>query len=264
MYLPEMNRVLEPRGRSLRDPQFLRATVRRVTRVVPGMCRVTLAGRVLADLPAAPPAAKVRLFLPSDPAMPPDFPEWTPRGLLWAPGSRTAMRSYTVRRHDRITAEMDVDMLLHHDGPGASWAAGARPGSPVGLLRPESGYRRLPGTALHLLVGDETALPALGAILDALPAAAGRLVVVETADRGYRDYLRGRPVRWLDRGRDRPGEALIRYVLRLALPAGRVQAFVAAEATATRILREHLRLYGLGTADGTLNAKGYWQFTGGA
>ena len=264
MYLPETNSepVLETRGRALRDPQFRRATVRRNCRVNPGMRRVTISGRALADLPTAPPAAKVRLFMPIDVTAAPDFPAWTPRGLLWGPDSATAMRSYTVRRHDPSAGELEIDMLTQHDGSGAAWAAAARPGAQVGFIPPEPGYRLLPDTALHLLVGDETALPAIYSILGALPPAADRLVVVETADRSYRDYLRGMPVRWLDRERGIPGEALIPYVLRLAVPARRLQAFVAAEATPTRIIREYLRKYGLSVADGTLNAKGYWRFAG--
>lgn len=251
--------VLERRGTALRDPKFRRATVHRITYLTGRVKRLTIAGPALCDLPVPPPAAKVRLFLPQDVARAPDFPTWTPHGLLWPPGSRTAMRSYTVRRYDPDSGELDVDVILHGGGPGAKWAALARSGTQVGLLRPEGGYLARPETARHLLVGDETGLPAIAAILAALGPATCT-AIVETGDPGLRRYPGAGPVRWLDRAGRAPGSALLRYVPELPVPPGPRQAFVAAEATPTRLLREHLRSrWGLSVPDGTMQAKGYWQ-----
>ncbi|BCJ41139.1 siderophore-interacting protein [Actinoplanes ianthinogenes] len=251
--------TLDRRGTGLRDPQFLRGTVRRITYVTEHVKRITIVGAALCGLPVPPPAAKVRLFLPPAVTALPEFPLWTPRGLLWAPGASTAMRSYTVRRHDPGTGEIDVDILLHGNGPGSQWAATARTGARVGFLRPESGYLPRPDVARHLLIGDESALPAIAAILESLAPATSALAIVETGDRCYRRYPGAGPIRWLDRGDRAPGAALWEYVRELPAPDAAVQAFVAGEATPTRLIRQHLRdVWGLSTRDGTLQAKGYW------
>jgi NADPH-dependent ferric siderophore reductase len=251
--------VLERRGTALRDPQFLRGIVRRITYVTQHVKRITITGAELCGLPELAPAAKIRLFLPPAATATPEFPAWTPEGLLWAPGASTAMRSYTVRRHDPRTGELDVDILLHGNGPGSVWAATARTGARIGFLRPESGYLVRPDVTRHLLIGDESGLPAIAAILEALAPANAGLAIVETGDRGYRRYPGPGPIRWLDRDDRVTGETLWQYVRDLPVPATPVQAFVAAEATPTRLIRQHLKtVWGLSPLDGSLHAKGYW------
>ncbi|MET1063673.1 MAG: siderophore-interacting protein [Arthrobacter sp.] len=102
---------------------------------------------------------------------------------------RGFIRSNTIRALRQGTAlpEIDVDIVLHdcpgsHDGPGSTWARGARPGQPVWFVGPdaaavtaatplpEAGINWKPGDAQHvLLAGDETAVPAISSILEALP-----------------------------------------------------------------------------------------------
>ncbi|KUL41528.1 siderophore-interacting protein [Actinoplanes awajinensis] len=251
--------LLDRRGTALRDPEFLRGVVRRITYVTPHVKRITISGAELCGLPELAPAAKIRLFLPPAAAATPEFPAWTPEGLLWRPGASTAMRSYTVRRHDPGAGELDVDILLHGNGPGSIWAATAGTGARIGFLRPEAGYLVREDVTRHLLIGDESGLPAIAAILEALTPSAAGLAIVETGDRGYRCYPGPGAIRWLDRGAQVTGETLWQYVRDLPVPLTPVQAFVAAEATPTRLIRQHLKnVWGLSALDGSLHAKGYW------
>ncbi|HEX3304466.1 MAG TPA: siderophore-interacting protein [Thermomicrobiales bacterium] len=74
-------------------------------------------------------------------------------------------------------------MLHEAYGFGADWAADAEPGMIVGMWEPRVGYTPDASIAWQLLVGDETAVPAIGAILEALPAGARATVIIEVADR---------------------------------------------------------------------------------
>ena len=103
------------------------------------------------------------------------------------------MRTYTVRAFRPDRAEMDVDLVLHgvtggHAGPMSRWATNARPGDVLALIGPDvPGSGRLWGTewlppisARRLVIaGDETAVPAVGAIVESLPRGSRGVVLVE-------------------------------------------------------------------------------------
>lgn len=75
-------------------------------------------------------------------------------------------RYYTIRRWDAVAAELDLDFVLHGHGPAATWAASAAAGDELRFDRPRGHYRP-PAEARWIgLVGDATALPAIGRILD--------------------------------------------------------------------------------------------------
>jgi NADPH-dependent ferric siderophore reductase len=253
--------TIDRRGSKLRDPIFLLATVRKAETIVGRIRRISIEGAALNEVLPCRPAAKVRLLIPAAGRTVPELPTWSPRGLVWPPGCQTVMRSYTVRRQRTDDpGQIVVDMLLHDNGPGGAWAAAARPGDHVGLIGPEPAYTPRATTRTHVLIGDEVALPTIAAIVDALPAAADVITVVETRDERFHGYLEHAPVTWLTRGARAPGTMLLAYVERLTLPRQGLQAFVAAEATPTRHLREHLRSrYGLSLTDGSLYAKGFWK-----
>ena len=137
---------------------------------------------------------------------------------------RPYLRTYTVRAARPALGELDVDVVLHgiddgHAGPAASWAAAAVPGDPVVVLGPDRpGHGRAWGVEwappLHgplLLAGDETAVPAVGAILEGLPESRTAIAVLEVPTAG--DVLSlavppGVQVRWLVRGTRARGAAL--------------------------------------------------------
>jgi len=165
--------------------------------ITPHMKRVTFGGADLADLVCDGPDQQVKLYFPKPGQVRPRLPEPGPDGdpASWyqaytaiPEAERPWMRSYTIRAHDPHGRTIDVDFVLHDDaGPATRWAMAARPGDVLGMFGPSADYARpVPVTASIaaadwlLLAGDETALPAIGTLVEALPAGTIRQGVVCT------------------------------------------------------------------------------------
>jgi NADPH-dependent ferric siderophore reductase len=172
-------------------------------------------------------------------------------------------RTYTVRAWDAATGELTIDFVHHGDaGLAGPWAAGARPGDRIQLLGPGGGYAPNPAADWHLLAGDESALPAIGATLDRLPAGVPARVVVEvdSPEEEQADLAVGADVDlvWVHRGGAAPGEALVEAVRATPLPPGRGHVFVHGEAAAVRELRRYLRAE-RGLDPDFTSISGYWR-----
>ena len=172
------------------------------------------------------------------------------------------LRTYTVRAWDPDARELTLDFVYHGDqGLAGPFAAAAKPGDEVLMLGPNGGYAPDPAADWHLFAGDESALPAIAASLEALPEGARGFAFIEVA--GPEEEIKlSSPghveITWLYRA-DRPvGEALVEAVRSFACPAGEVQAFVHGEAGFVKQLRRHLRV-GLGIPMGRLSISGYWR-----
>lgn len=155
-------------------------------------------------------------------------------------------RTYTVRSWDPVTRELAIDFVVHGDeGLAGPWAARARPGEQVTFLGPGGGYGPRATAGWHLLAGDESALPAIAAALEQMPAGAPVHAFIEVPDASEEQKIvtpDGVAVTWLHRG-DRPvGEALTAAVKALHFPEGEVQAFVHGEAGFVKEIRRYLRL----------------------
>ncbi len=231
--------------------------VRRSTRVTPRMVRVTLAGDELTGFPGDGPDRRIKMFFPVDGQDRPAVPRASTAGPVWPAGeARPAIRTYTVRRFDAAAGELDVDFVLHGAGPATEWARDAGPGAWVGVSEP--GGRWEPDTAadVQVVIGDETALPAVATVLDAIgdvPA----LVFVEVPDAAEEQPL-PRPVTWVHRGDAEPGERLAAAVRAAAFPPGRAQAWLSGESACVKELREHL-LRERGLDRRAVYATGYWR-----
>ena len=93
------------------------------------------------------------------------------------------VRTITVRRADPAAREIAVDIAVHGEhGTAGPWAASAKPGQPMYLMGPSGAYAPDPAADWHLLVGDETALPAISVALEALPANAIGQAFIEVAE----------------------------------------------------------------------------------
>jgi NADPH-dependent ferric siderophore reductase len=236
-------------------------TVTGVAAVTPTVRRVTLTGTPDAVAAAGP---TVHLLVPrvGDPA--PRWPGIARDGrIVWPQGAHgVSLRSYTARRQDPGRGEVDVDFVLHGDGPAAAWAAAAAPGALLGVAGGAALGARPAGWLL--LAGDETALPAIVRILAGADPATRGLVLAEVTDAAEEQPLGAPPgvaVRWLHREATPPGEAdlLAAAVAALDRPEGDdVFAWVAAESAAVRTIRADLRgRWGLTRAQH--HAIGYWR-----
>lgn len=233
--------------------------VRRVRRLTPGMVRVTFGGDQLDGFSYGAPDDHVKVFFPEPGADLPVMPTLGEDGLEPPPPGAPLpiFRDYTVRHLRPADRELDIDFALHGHGPGASWAARAQPGQRLGILGPR-GSTVVPLTFdWYLLGADETALPALTAWLERLPADATVLAYIEVADAAEEQPLPARPntrIHWLHRS---AGDALDRAVRAADLPAGDGYVWIAGEAGGLKPIRRHLR--GLGLNRDWLEIDGYWK-----
>jgi NADPH-dependent ferric siderophore reductase len=236
-------------------------TVVSVADVTPSVRRVVLSGTPDAVAVAGP---TVNLLVPrvDDPA--PRWPRIQRDGrIVWPDGSHgVALRSYTARRQDPGAGIVEIDFVLHGDGPAATWAAAAAPGDVLGVAS-SAPLGDAPASWL-LLVGDETALPAIGRILGTAPPDTRGVALVEVAGPEEEQPLPGPAgveVRWLHRAGAEPGTGtlLADAVAALDPPAGGdLFAWVAAESAAVRAVRADLRdRWGLRRSQH--HAIGYWR-----
>ncbi|OLF18156.1 hypothetical protein BU204_07840 [Actinophytocola xanthii] len=175
---------------------------------------------------------------------------------------RPDLRWYTIRRLRREVGEIDVDIVLHGDaGPGSRWAGAARPGHEVGFRAGTATYAPPEGARHRLLAADETALPALAAILEsgqAAPEGTEPHVFVEVPDESYRQPVAADvPVSWLYRGGDEPGSRLLPAVRAASLPVVDY-AWLCGESALASGLRRHL-VRDRGVDRRRILFSGYWK-----
>lgn len=158
--------------------------------------------------------------------------------MLRADAAEPVRRDYTPRRFDAAAGELTLEFALHGDGPAAGWAAQAAPGQRAVIAGPRGSFVIPTDFAWHLLVGDETALPAIARRLEELPASASAIVIVQVGDAADRRTLTGAAALTVQWVADAP--ALLAAVRALALPAGEGYAWLAGEAGAMAALRRVL------------------------
>ncbi|WP_455835940.1 siderophore-interacting protein [Pseudarthrobacter siccitolerans] len=231
-------------------------TVSSVQELSPNFRRITFGGYSLRDFGVHGDTLdlRIKLMIPSLAADGTPLPlpvfemaeaGWYREWLAMDPAVRGSMRTYTVRqaRLDAVYPEIDVDFVMHfddhgHGGPAAKWALNAKPGDAITIIGPNnraahcvtaeiySGIEWRPGLAQRiLLAGDETAIPAISAILASLPEYMTGHAFLEVPEAG--DFLElASPadveITWLARGasigRSRPHGELLQEAVRKAVP----------------------------------------------
>jgi NADPH-dependent ferric siderophore reductase len=246
---------------SRREPPAFR--VLRVVRAqhrTPTLVRVTLGGPELAGLDPGLPAASIRLLLPRVGGEL-VVPRWNGNEFLEPDGRRPLLRTLTPLRLDAELLELDVEVVLHGEAPLSHWAASAAPGDPVAISGTGRGYSVDPGARSFLLAGDESAVPAMGTVLPALPAEARVTVVVERRVGTEPVELPAHPgvtVRWCELAEGAaPGDALVPAVEATSLDPD-VRVWAAGEAAAVQRLRRHL-FEAVGLPRSQAVVRGYWK-----
>jgi len=171
-------------------------------------------------------------------------------------------RTYTVRSYDAGRNEMTIDFVVHGDeGLAGPWAARAEPGDWIGFFGPGGGYAPDPTADCHFLVGDEAAIPAIGAALDRLGERARAVVYLEVGSAEDEQVLSTSPdvqVTWVRRQGRPYGDAVAEVVRAAGVPRGDVQAFVHGNAEMIRQLRRFL--FGeVGFNRRRVSMSGYWR-----
>ncbi|GEK78709.1 siderophore-interacting protein [Agrococcus baldri] len=231
-------------------------------RIAPSLVRVRLGGPGMAGFaPNEFTDAYVKLlFVKPELGLQPPYDLAALRESL-EPDDRPVTRTYSVRevREDCIA----LDFVVHGDeGLAGPWAASVQPGELIALHGPGGGYAPDESADWHLLVGDESALPAIARALEALPADARAIALLEVRDASEEIALRhpeGAQVRWLHRGAPSPDSTtlLAEAVAALEFPEGRVHAFVHGERESIKALRDEL--FGRrGLERAQVSLSGYW------
>jgi len=248
-----------------------RAEVARTERVTPHMVRVTLRGDDLSRLPRRGYDHWFRLFLPR-----PDgetnfdaVPEHFTFGsylkyLTTKSGTRPPFRNYTIRAHRPERGELDIDFVAHGDaGIAGPWAQQARPGERVAFIDQGRGFDPIEGTDSVLLVGDESALPALAGILRDLPPETTGVAIIEVPDAADRQELHapaGIDVRWVPRADPHHRPGLLALEETLGYTPDRpdsLHAYLAGEQHLVAESRRHLVASGVPKA--RISFTGYWK-----
>ncbi|MGW6457158.1 siderophore-interacting protein [Streptomyces sp. NPDC055078] len=239
----------------------LRVTrVRYVERITPRMARITFADDELAGLRSNGTDQHVAFyFYEPGVELPRPFTAEAARALL--PVARPRLRRYTIRHHRPELGEVDMDFVLHGaDQLASGWAERAAPGDEAIWFGPGPGWSPGPDTEWAVLLGDETALPAIGAILEQLPPGVRVSALIEVADRAEEQRLTTRAdarIEWLHRDRRPAGQLLHERATALSLPSGRGRIWGAAERDVVRAIRRHF-VQGLGVARSDTHLTPYW------
>lgn len=250
------------RIRSLRrePPAFRRLAVRSTEKLSSRMLRVVLGGDELDGFAIEAPASSVRLLLP--PAVGDELvmPQWSGNQFELPGGERAPIRTFTPRHHDPGRNELTLDMVLHESGAATDWARSAEVGDEVAVSGPGRSEAVDAEARSFLLAGDESAIPAIGQLLEAIGPDRSVTVHVEVVDADAAIELPEHPgatVEWhlLDSD-DEPGSAMARAVEGIAdLPDA---VWVAGEAAAIQRLRGHL-FDERGLERSAVTARGYWK-----
>jgi NADPH-dependent ferric siderophore reductase len=169
-------------------------------------------------------------------------------------------RRYTIRNLDVVAQQLDLDVVMHGDGPGASWAASVAIGDGVAVFGPR-GKVQLAAAGWQLFVGDESAIPAIAEMIAALPSEATIVALIEVTDAADQQPITAAgpvDVRWLHRRATPPGgsELLVRAVAAIDIPDVDRHAYLFGESRIVRRLRDDLGMRGLQPQE--ISAKGYW------
>lgn len=242
-----------------RVKQNYETVVQSAERVTPSMVRLVLTGADLTEFVDLPWADHyVKFVIPESGDLP------------------AVNRSYTVRGWNPETGQLTIDVVVHGSrGRVGPWADKAQPGDKLTLRGQGGSYRPEPDYDWHLMIGDESALPAILVALEQLEPGTKAQAVLEVADAAEEQPINtvgDVQVTWIhrghapetesDQGEDTSagvyGAELVSAVRRLQFLPGAVQVFLHGEAGMVRQLRRHLR------GDREINkldmsVSGYWR-----
>lgn len=242
--------------------KFRLLQVSRVQALTPHLIRVTFTGDDLHDFESASFDDHIKVFFPAPGTGQLSLPTVGPDGPIFPEGERPVMRDFTPRRFDRAAGELDIEFALHEAGPATSWAMQAQPGQTLGIGGPRGSLVIPAGFDWHLLIGDETALPAIARRLEELPAATRVIAIIEVADpSAHMTFASNADLRavWCYRSEsDGRGKALLEAVRATDLPQGDGYVWAAGESASMRTLRQHL-VAERGIDKKRIRAAAYWR-----
>ena len=211
--------------------------------ITPRMRRVQLTGDDLAEFQPRP-GQEIVLQIPQD-------------------GAEPARRHYTIRSFDPASRLIDVDFVIHGDhAPAVRWALEAKPGQAIDVRGPRGRIALGPDADWHLFTGDETTIPAIFGLIEALPQGAKAFALIEIgsdADKLALTTAADVKLSWLSRNGAPPGPSrlLLDAIERFPLPPGKGHAIIIGETSNVRAQRHTLIERGMTREQ--IYSEGYWR-----
>jgi len=174
-------------------PAFRRVVVRSKVALSERMVRVVLGGDELTGFAIESPASSVRLLLPPAGHDTIEMPTWTGNQFELASGERAPIRTFTPRAFDAERLELALDVVLHERGAATDWVRRADVGDEVAISGPGRSEELDPAARSFLLAGDESAIPAIGQLLETIDHDHTVDVHIEISDPGARLELPAHP-----------------------------------------------------------------------
>ena len=217
------------------DLKLREVTVARIDRVSPGFASITFQGEALADFTSLSFDDHVK-FMFND-----------------ANGEQVR-RDYTPRRVDTDAREIDIEFALHGHGGAAEWARNATIGQRAIIGGPRGSMILPLAMDWHLLIGDDSALPAVTRRLEELPAGArvDAVLLVGAADRRTFITRADARIHWVD-----SDDALLQVLKDLPLQPGAGLAWGGGEAALMTRVRQVLVETGMPRQAAKVSA--YWK-----
>ena len=210
------------------------------TRITPNMIRFVLHGEDLGDFTSPGPDDHIKLFFDTG-------------------AEKPEMRDYTPRAFDREARTLTLDFAIHDAGPATQWAVDAAVGDRLEIAGPRGSKVIAPVFDWWLLIGDETALPAMGRWVGEMPEGAQVTtlgLVIDAAEEQVWQSRAAHRAEWLHRADPADPAPVVEAAGGIDLPEGRGFVWIAAEAGVARALRDHFE--GRGHPPEWLKAAGYW------
>lgn len=216
-------------------------TVSEKTYLTPHMIRLTLTGEDLADFQSLGADDHVKLIFDTG-------------------AEKPEMRDYTPRSFDAATRRLVLDFAVHEAGPATQWAIDAQPGDALMVAGPRGSATIAAVFDWYLLIGDETALPAMGRWVETLPAGVQAItlgLVTDAAEEQSFTTAATHHAHWLHRPDAADPAAPLAAATALKLPEGRGFVWIAAESKVARALRDHFLTERAHPRE-AVKAAGYW------
>jgi len=239
---------------------FRHAVVGQVTNLTPYMARVTLTGTQIADLRVEQPASSVRLWVPGAGSRHLPEIQWDGNRYRLPDGGSPIIRTFTPLNHDPAES-LDLEVVLHDEGAITRWLEACEPGDPAAVSDPGRGYTIDREADSYVLLGDESALPAIKQLIGDLDTSTEIQVAVEVRSEEAIMSLPSHPrldAVWAIRQSSAPvGAALLNAMDQISFRSG-TKVWSAGEAGAMHSVR--LRLFDeIGIDRKAVTVRGYWK-----
>ena len=241
-------------------PPFRTVEVVSSTPRTPLLQRVVVGGDSLDGFVISEPASSLRVVVPW-PDEPFSVPTWTGNEFLLDDGRRPALRTFTPVQFDPEANELTLDVVNHAHGTISQWAQRAQPGDRCAVSGPGKGEEIDQSASRYVLLGDETALPAIEQLLAAIPKTIeveAQLEITTPAAQLNLPTGSNTSITWRVADRDTPpGSTLIDTIKTTDLDE-HSRVWAAGEAASVQAIRKHLfNERGVPRAHTTI--RGYWK-----